>query len=40
MNNEREQKWQSDREKNHGEMRWAPGVEFRDGIHLARLTLT
>src|ERR1700736_5520640 len=29
MNNEREQKWQSDREKNHGQMRWAPGVEFR-----------
>src|SRR5438874_1913320 len=33
MNNEREQKWQSDREKNHAEMRWAPGVEFRGRIH-------
>jgi hypothetical protein len=33
MNNEREQKWQSDREKNYGEMRWAPGAEFRCGSH-------
>jgi hypothetical protein len=33
MHNQREQERQSDREKNHDKMRWAPRVEFRYGIH-------